>query len=587
MNNFNESFLKSVKLHRKNSALIFKNKEISYEELDILSDKIANQLINKEIKKGDIVGVMTSRSIEMIISILAILKVGCAYLPIDFQYPKERIRLMILDSGVKLIISNQHLDIISDLNKEVFIIQNIYSMKETYNVESNQGSINVELNKNDLAYVTYTSGSSGRPKGVMIGHGALINFINGVTEKIKFDTTKRILAVTTISFDIFVLETLLPLTKGVTIVLADESEQQNPKYLTTLIEKHRINMLQMTPSRMKLLLNYDKSGQVFNYIDTIMIGGEILDIKLLNKVKRISKAKIYNMYGPTETTVWSTIADITNTEHINIGKEILNTEVYILDEEGNQVPEGQVGEICIAGDGLALGYLNREDLTNEKFINSSFAFRGRIYKTGDLGKRTDGILYCIGRIDNQVKIRGYRVELEEIESIAAKCRGVERAVAIVKNEDILSLFLKTSSEIDSEDIKKFMSERLPNYMVPSQFIQIDEFPYTSNGKVDRNKLKKMLDENYDEQLIKSNTKGTLNEIEAKIATIIYDLLEIDNLEFDKYISFTSLGITSISYIQIIVAVEAEFEIEFDDEILAYDSSKNISELGKCVELKLC
>jgi acyl-CoA synthetase (AMP-forming)/AMP-acid ligase II/acyl carrier protein len=318
-----------------------------------------------------------------------------------------------------------------------------------------------------------------------------------------------------------------------------------------------------------------------------MIGGEILDIKLLNKVKRISKAKIYNMYGPTETTVWSTIADITNTEHINIGKEILNTEVYILDEEGNQVPEGQVGEICIAGDGLALGYLNREDLTNEKFINSSFAFRGRIYKTGDLGKRTDGILYCIGRIDNQVKIRGYRVELEEIESIAAKCRGVERAVAIVKNEDILSLFLKTSSEIDSEDIKKFMSERLPNYMVPSQFIQIDEFPYTSNGKVDRNKLKKMLDENYDEQLIKSNTKGTLNEIEAKIATIIYDLLEIDNLEFDKYISFTSLGITSISYIQIIVAVEAEFEIEFDDEILAYDSSKNISELGKCVELKLC
>lgn len=283
--------------------------------------------------------------------------------------------------------------------------KNFNEEKVIYIDENETVDFREESNKSESAYILYTSGTTGIPKGVEVTREGLFNFIEGISEIIDFSAGKRIACFTTVSFDIFILESIMALYRGLVVVLANEDEQRNPRLMAKLIQDNEVDMVQMTPSRMQLLLNYDKELSCLKNVKEIMIGGESFPLSLLRRLKEKTNAKIYNMYGPTETTIWSTVSDLTQKDRIDIGRPIKNTEVYIVDESLSILPEGQVGEIYIAGKGLARGYVGKNDLTIEKFIYLPQKPDVRVYRTGDMGRYLpDGDLEYLGRTDNQVKI---------------------------------------------------------------------------------------------------------------------------------------------------------------------------------------
>lgn len=394
-----------------------------------------------------IVGLFSDRDAELLYLIQALFDNSIAFVTIDPLFPQERIKYIIDNSGIKTIITQKkYRNQFPDIETIIFNDDQYISPKH-YD----------DYTENDTAYILYTSGSTGMPKGVEVAREALINFIEGVSELIDFSAGKRIACLTTVSFDIFFLESLMALHKGLTVVLANEDEQRNPKLMAKLIKNHSVDMIQLTPSRIQLLLNHDKSLSCLKNVKEIMIGGEPFSLSLLRTLQENTTAKIYNMYGPTETTIWSTISDLTNKEQVDIGQPIKNTEIYIVDESLYILPNGQVGEICIAGKGLAKGYVGRSDLTAEKFINLPQKLEIKVYRTGDLGRYLeDGNLEYLGRTDNQVKIRGYRIELEEIESHLNQLEGINQSVVIAleasETDKILQAFYTSDNNINSKEI---------------------------------------------------------------------------------------------------------------------------------------
>lgn len=474
------------------TALVFKNRILTYSELNHSANRLARLLRDNGAKPGRIVGIMVERSPEMIIGIMAILKAGCAYLPIDPEYPAERIKYMLDDSGSDILISQSHLIDKVGIDEEGIKVVDIGDKLLSGIDSSNFDAANTE---SDIAYVIYTSGSTGKPKGVMLAHRSVINFIYGMAAQIDFSPRKTILALTTISFDIFVLETLLPLCIGMKIVIADELEQKDAALLSRLIMQHGVEMLQITPSRMQLLMSNEECLTCFANLKDIMIGGEAFPVKLLDRLKRLTEARIYNMYGPTETTVWSSVKELTDSENITIGKPIANTQMYILDENYIPLPAGEAGELYISGDGLAVGYLNRPELTEERFMQNPFIKGGRMYRTGDLARwLQNGEIECLGRVDNQVKIRGYRVELGDIEASLSAHKSIDEA-AVTAVEDgngfkFLCAYIVSKSELKVSELREYLLRKLPEYMVPSKFIRLNEMPLTPNGKIDRKSLPK-------------------------------------------------------------------------------------------------
>lgn len=563
-------------------AVEFKDTKITYKDLNYRADILADILLKNELSPNSIVGIVTNRSIEMLVSILAVLKAGGAYLPIDPEYPEDRISYMLTDSNVRIVISQKSLENKIKHKSRILFLDDI-------NFYSNITNCIEKIdNANDLSYVIYTSGSTGKPKGVMIEHKSVVNFIKGMCNVIDFSKGKSILALTTISFDIFVLETLLALTQGLTVVLADENQQKNPKLLADLIIKSRIDMLQMTPSRMQLLNNHDKELKCLKNVKEIMIGGEAFPQYLLEKLKAATSAKIYNMYGPTETTVWSTVSELTEKNSIDIGRPIINTQIYIIDGDNNLVLNGTEGELCIGGDGVARGYLNRPELTEERFVPNPFTQIGRIYKTGDLARwLPDGNIECLGRIDNQVKIRGYRIELREIETALIKHQSIKQAVVTAwqgkDNAKYLCAYYLSEEELLSADLRNYLGNSLPEYMVPSYFIRIDCIPQTPNGKVDSNSLPNpdfMLTAEHKKQMEQYEEKLGVEDVEFKIRKIVLDnvdiLIPIDSVDFNSNLS--DVGINSITFIKIVVTIEVEFGLVFGEEDLDINRFQTIQSI---------
>jgi hypothetical protein len=329
----------------------------------------------------------------------------------------------------------------------------------------------------------------------MIEHRAVHNFMRGITERIEFTAGKTILALTTISFDIFGLETLLALTRGLKVVIASEKAQLDPKRLSETIIQNRIEMLQITPSRLQLLLSDERYRTCFQPLTGIMIGGEALPESLLDEVRKLTQAKIYNMYGPTETTIWSTVKDLTTETAVNIGTPIVNTRIYILDPKYRLQPAGVVGELYIAGDGLARGYWKRPELTAEKFVPNPFEPEARMYRTGDLARwLPDGNIEFLGRIDHQVKIRGFRIELGEIESRLLQHEAIQRTAVIDRTGEnglrSLHAYYTAGREIAVTELREYLEQTLPDYMIPASFFRLDSIPQTPNGKIDRKALPK-------------------------------------------------------------------------------------------------
>ncbi|EGW36000.1 non-ribosomal peptide synthetase [Desulfosporosinus sp. OT] len=526
-------------------ALVFENNELTYKEIDGKSNQLARFLLKKGIKKEEIVGFSVERSFNLVIGILGILKAGAAYLPIDPSYPRERIEYMLRDSDCHFILTNC-CHKYNGLNTKVEIID----LNTPEVLEGSKEDLTCSSRPNDLAYVIYTSGSTGLPKGVMIEHKAISNFIHAITREIDF-SYKTIVSMTTLSFDIFFLETFLPLLLGMKVIIANNEELVTPALLSDLIVRYHVDVLQVTPSRMSAILNYNSTS--LNDLSLIMVGGEVFSESLLLNLKNITKAKIFNMYGPTETTIWSSTKRLDDTDQITIGKPIGNTKFYILDKYQMPVPIGLSGDIFIAGDSVARGYLNRPELTKERFVPNPFVPGTKMYKTGDIGKwLRNGEIEHIGRNDNQVKIRGFRVELGEIEKCLLKNESIKQAIVTSNLGNLdrayLCAFLVGNEELSLSKLRQHLSDYLPDYMIPNRFIWLPDLPLTPNGKVDR---KSLPDPDWVEERIPHTYVSPRDGIEQKLADIWNEVLEIPKVGIDD--DFFVLGGDSLAILEILSA----------------------------------
>jgi amino acid adenylation domain-containing protein len=566
-------------------AVVCGNETLTYAQLNRRANQLARTLIEKGVKPDSIVGIMTARSVDMMVGIMGVLKAGGAYLPIDPDYPTDRIKFMLEDSKAEILLTQKAIErekrsgtgTENPSPNEVLCPHTLYLDDE--HVYASDGANPVPVNEpGNLVYVIYTSGSTGKPKGVMIEHRNVANFIKGMTEKIDFSHGKTILCLTTISFDIFVLESLLPLAMGLKIVIANETEQIDPHALNDVIIKNRVHIIQTTPSRMKLLID---SGDLrcLKQLTEILAGGEILPEALRKQLSSLSDAKIYNMYGPTETTVWSTLKEVTGDMDLNIGKPIANTRIYIVDKHNRLQPVGVPGELCICGDGLARGYLNRSELTAEKFIADPYNNTQRMYRTGDLARwLPDGNIEFIGRMDNQVKVRGYRIELGEIETRLVKYDTIQEAVVMVgdgKNGvPYLCAYIVCDQPVDAADIRAYLAKYLPNYMIPSFFIQIDTIPLTPNGKTDRKALPEpSWDNNATEEYVQPRTA-----LERELVQIWSEVLGVDRIGIKH--NFFHLGGHSIYMMQVIAKIANRLGI--DVSIAEFFSHSTIEELASLI-----
>ncbi|HEX3047185.1 MAG TPA: amino acid adenylation domain-containing protein, partial [Bacillota bacterium] len=579
-------------------ALIFQDQRLTYSDLNRKSNQLAGLLRKNGVKPDSVVGIMLERSPEMIIGILAILKAGAAYLPIDPTYPEDRIRFMLDDSGTSILLTRKESAAALEYREHVIDLLNGFKWEGP---TSNPEIINTPR---DLAYVIYTSGSTGRPKGVMISHHALHNFIFGIKKQIDFRPGKTILGVTTVSFDIFALETFIPLTTGMKVVLCSEKEQLDMNALSRLIIEQQVEMLQLTPSRLQILLRGGDPA-CFSNIREIMVGGEAMPELLLAELKKKYSGNIYNMYGPTETTVWSTIRELTGAQTVDIGKPIANTQIYIVNPLDAPQPIGVPGELCIGGDGLARGYLNRPELTAEKFVPNPFvggsgvvvetfhetSLQQRIYRTGDLARwLSDGNIEFLGRIDHQVKIRGFRIELGEIEAKLLSHPQIKEVVVIDRedaqgNKYLCAYYASDEAFAYSEPLvsgslppisglREFLMQFLPGYMIPAYFVRLEKIPLSGSGKIDR----KGLPAPETDSLNTKSYEAPCNEMETILAGIWQDVLGMEKVGVQD--NFFETGGDSIKAIQVLARLQDYgFKIDIED----FFRHQNIKKLGGVVK----
>ncbi|TKH36336.1 non-ribosomal peptide synthetase [Paenibacillus polymyxa] len=547
---FNETvhgqFEKQVEQTPSHTALVFGDQRLTYRELNERANSLARVLQANGVGPDKLVGLMAPRSAEMMIGLLAVLKAGGAYVPIDPEYPSARIEYMLSDSEAAVLLTSH------DLAGEHHYNANILFIEDEELYQGEKTNLEVTTQPEHLAYVIYTSGSTGNPKGVMLQHRSVLNFITGMREVIDFAANKTILSLTTISFDIFVLETILPLLGGMTVVLGDRHHQVDPQTLGELIATLHVDMLQMTPSRLQLLLGHEEAFRALQGVQEIMVGGEALPSRLLEALQKLNGPRIYNMYGPTETTVWSAVQELTHAKQIDIGRPIANTQMYVIDAQDRLQPIGIPGELCIAGEGLARGYWNREELTAEKFVVNPFSTGTRMYRTGDLARwKADGNLEFIGRIDHQVKVRGFRIELGEVEHALMSHSAIQEAVVTVNesqnHESVLCAYivLNTEEAPSLTAIHEHAAKLLPYYSVPSHFVFLDQIPLTPNGKTDRKALPEP------EELSRPGVAyaAPRNDVEEALAAVWQDVLGRDQVGIQD--NFFLLGGDSVKAVQVI------------------------------------
>ena len=574
------------------------DKTLTYAELDRKAGRMASYLRDKhKVKPEDVVAVMLDRTPEMIITVLAVLKAGGAYLPIDPEYPAERIEYMLEDAKVKVVLTSKDLkdkkfaarstqhDAYANNRSSKFARSKVVDIFDPKIREYPATNPDDRANPDNLAYVIYTSGSTGSPKGVMIEHRSAVNLICGIIKKIGFEPKQKILFSTTVAFDISFLEMILPLTLGMQVVVADEDTRKNPACLVKLIKNNKIDILQMTPAGMRIILDGTGNKALPNSIKRLLIGGEKFEFGLLREIQQVSKAVIYNMYGPTETTVWSHINDVTGFlrirsdgtdkfESLPIGKPIANTQSYVLDENRELLPPGIPGELCISGVQLARGYIGDRKRTRKAFIRNPFAqrdprFHGnrpdRLYKTGDRAKiNPDGELVILGRLDDQIKIRGFRVEPGEIEATVKKCdqrirETIVRPISGDNGNDRLAAFYTAGEKksINTEKLKQYLRSFLPAYMIPDYFIRLKQLPVTVSGKIDRKKLP----EPEEEYLLKNRYEAPKTNSERKLAEIWQKVLGVNKIS--RYDNFFSLGGHSLAAIRLMYRLENEFNFQIE------------------------
>ena len=472
-------------------AVIFEDQQLTYGELNRRANQLAHHLQQLGVKPEALVGLCVERSLDMVVGLLGILKAGGVYVPLDPAFPAERLAFMLEDSQAAVLVTQQHLLAQLPAPGTSVVCLDADATALAQHSEANPLS---EVTSAQRAYVIYTSGSTGKPKGVQIPHRAVVNFLLSMRQQPGLSTEDVWLAITTLSFDIAALELFLPLIVGARLVVASRETVANGAALAETLKREQVTVMQATPVTWRLLLAAGWEGKADL---KILCGGEALPLDLAQQLLTRA-ASLWNMYGPTETTIWSTLCKVEpGQEAISIGRPIANTEVYLLDAHLQPVPVGVPGELCIGGDGLARGYLNRPELTAERFIAHPFSNEpgARLYRTSDLARyRPDGMIEHLGRLDFQVKLRGFRIELGEIEAVLSQHAAVRQAVVMAR-EDVpgnkrLVAYVVASQQPEptSTELRGFLKEQLPDYMLPSAFVCLESLPQTPNGKVDRHAL---------------------------------------------------------------------------------------------------
>ena len=571
-------FEEQVQKTPNNIALVFEEKEFSYQELDRLSNQLAHCLLTEyKIQPEEIVGIQLERSHWFIISILGILKAGGAYLPIDTEYPASRKEFLLKDSNTQLLITSTNY--IFDLD---FYEGNIFSIDVEFEANNySTESVKTKQSSSNLAYVIYTSGSTGKPKGVMIEHKAILNTINFFTEESDFEQNERGLLFASFSFDASISDTFLILLNGGQLYLLNNQERIDAHFVSDFIVKNKINHSLLPPSFIKKM-DINK----LRNLKTLFTGGEKADVDQFNQLDNI-----VNAYGPTEVSICSTTFSSKNNSiyenTIPIGTPIANIQIYILSEGDALLPIGMIGEICIAGAGLARGYLNRPELTAEKFVANPFVEGTKMYKTGDLGRwLPDGNIEFVGRKDDQVKIRGYRIELGEIENVLQQHPAIEHTVVLVKEdangEQQLVAYLTSKEELTTSGLRAYLKKSLPDYMLPAHFVSLESFPLTPNGKVDKKGLPSP------EGLgLASGVEyvAPRNEIEEELVNIWSEVLRVEKEKIGVKDDFFELGGHSLRATIVIGKIHSFSGVSISLKEIFHDS--NIEYLSKkIIELQI-
>lgn len=557
-------FEEQVKKNSDKVALVFENKTMTYGELNKRANQVAWYLKKeKGIKENEFVALLLDRGFDMLVAILGVLKSGAAYIPIDKNFPIDRIEYMLLDSNSKILIteSNDY-----DFKIDIMNIHDLYQMEISDN-------LTIKRNQDELAYMIYTSGTTGKPKGCQIRNSSLLNLIFSAIDLQGLQSFDSFACFSTYSFDISILETILPLIIGARVVIANNEEQKLPNLMCNLIKNNSVQVINMTPTRMGLILDFCNDDDLVS-LERIMLGGEVFPKEFYNKLKNKCNAKIYDGYGPTEITVWSSAKLILNEDDINIGRSLNNVTAYILDRKNRLLPVLVEGELCIGGAGVAVGYYGNNKLTNEKFIN----FMGdRIYKTGDLSCYNNvGELQYFGRIDSQIKLRGLRIEIGEIESVIKEQEGIIQVAVTVNKDEQLCAYFTANKKIDVFELKSNIRKVLPEYMIPKKYLQIDKFNLNVLGKIDKKDLP-IIEETSD--LDNADIEKPQNKIQKELVNIFLKILNIKKFGINTDLSL--FNIDSLELIRINMEILDKFGIELSIKDLSLCS--NIKEIEELIE----
>jgi amino acid adenylation domain-containing protein len=559
-------------------AVECKGSRLSYRELNERADQLARYLKRLGVGPDVLVGLFHERSVDMMVALFGILKAGGAYVPLDPSFPEDRLSYMVENSGMRVLITHSALD--GRLSQRPESVVRLDSDWKEISKLSKDRLTGPKANPNNLAYVLYTSGSTGKPKGVEIEHSAIVNLLVSMQRAPGFTANDTLLAVTTLSFDIAALELYLPLICGGRVSIASWEDARDPARLMQRMQESRCTVMQATPTTWRALMNAGWSGSPKL---KVLCGGEGFLPDFAEQL-RSQCGELWNMYGPTETTVWSTIDRIDSMDgFISIGRPIANTDVFVLDANRNLVPVGVAGELYIGGAGVARGYLNRAELTAERFVASPFKANQRLYRTGDLARwLSDGRLECLGRVDHQVKIRGYRIELEEIEAILSRYPAIRQCVVVASEgssgeKSLVAYYVpQTAAQPAVSDLREHLKNKLPDYMIPGAWVALPALPLTPNGKVDRKALPGP------EQQRPAESRGYLaprTETEKTLARIWEEVVEVRGVGVHD--NFFELGGHSLRAVNLIGEVERAFGIRFP--LIALFHTPTIAQFAEMVD----
>lgn len=553
-NSLLELFKRQVQDAPNQVALRFKYEKITYQELNKLSNQVARNLLEYGIRPHKRVGILSNTSIEMIAGLLGVMKAGGTFVPIDPNYPKERITYIIKDSKMEFLLLDP--TVIVDISFEGTLIH--LDDQELYHGDATD--IELTILPDQLAYIIYTSGSTGTPKGVMVQHKSILSSLYWRRLEYDFNSSDCSLQLFSFAFDGFITSFFTPLLSGSQIVLLPNAALKDIMELKESLIIHKVTHFITTPSFYARLIEILEASEI-PHLRVVALAGEPLHEELVRKsVKKIPHLEIVNEYGPTENSVVTTIArNIQLAEKISIGSSLPHSNIYIMNNQMRLQPLGVIGEICISGDGLATGYLNNEELTREKFIKHPNFPEERIYKTGDLGRwLPDGTIEFIGRLDNQVKIRGFRIELNEIEKVLLKYSCVQKAVVIDRvdkeGSKYLCAYIVSSTPIDISNLKDYLKTTLPEYMIPTSFLEIDEIPLTITGKLN---IKALPEPKIHSSSTNSEPK---TELQARLIALWEDILDIPEGQLSIRDNLFSLGAHSLKIASFIAKAYKEINV---------------------------